>query len=72
MMYVYIFLLAPSSVIVTVHVTYGEAMPNFHYESKVTCCQTTPIQKPNLEAPMHAKPRKPMPKYVFLLPISKN
>ena len=26
---------------------------------------TTPIQKPNLKAPMHAKPRKPLPKSCF-------
>ena len=37
MMYVYIYLFTPSSVIVTVHVICGEAMPNFRCESKVTC-----------------------------------
>ena len=38
MMHVYIYLLALSDVIVTVHVTQGKEMPNFHSESKVTCC----------------------------------
>ena len=33
---IYIYLLAPSGVIVTVHVTSGKAMPNFYRESKVT------------------------------------
>ena len=37
MMYVYIYLLAPSSVIVTIHVTQGQVMPNFRSKSKVTC-----------------------------------
>ena len=37
MMYVYIYLLVPSDVIVIVHVTYSKAVPNFHRESKVTC-----------------------------------
>ena len=36
MMYVYIYLLTPSGVIVIVHVTQGQVMPNFHHESKVT------------------------------------
>ena len=38
-MYVYIYLLTPSSVIVTVHVTEGKVTPNFRCESKVTCCR---------------------------------
>ena len=37
MMYVYIYLLAPSGVIIVVHVTQGQVMPNFYCESKVTC-----------------------------------
>ena len=37
MMYVYIYLLALSDVIVIVHVTLGETKPNFRRESKVTC-----------------------------------
>ena len=36
MMYVYIYLLTPSVVIVTVHITQGKAMLNFRRESKVT------------------------------------
>ena len=35
-MYVYIYLLAPLGVIVTVHVAQGQAMPNFCCESEVT------------------------------------
>ena len=34
---IYIYMFNTSGVIVTVHVICGEAMPNFHCESKVTC-----------------------------------
>ena len=33
----YIYLLPPFDVIVTVHVTYGKEMPHFRCESKLTC-----------------------------------
>ena len=44
MMYVYIYMLTLSGVIVTVHVTKGKAMPNFHHESKVTCHQIFAVE----------------------------
>ena len=44
MMYDYIYMLALSDMIVTVHVTKGKAMHNFCRESKVTCHQIFAVE----------------------------
>ena len=44
MMYDYIYMLALSDMIVTVHVTKGKAMHNFCRESKVTCRQIFAVE----------------------------
>ena len=82
MMDVYIYLLAPSGVIVTIHVTQGQAMPNFCSECKVTCHQIfvveiwyrarMPRESIDWDHAHTCKALKANAKIMFLLPISKN
>ena len=42
--YIYIYLLVPSGVIVIVYVIQDKAMPNFRRESKVTCRRISAVE----------------------------